>query len=81
MSTRKYIVSGSPPWNMRIIKVKENGDWLPYWRGNSNTDIVEWIEDCITEGELNDVLDFIVIDTRTGEQLGTIRDYYEKYCK
>ena len=73
---KKIIITGNPPWKMRVVKVKDNGERLQFWRANNDDDLVEWIKSLIGDNELNDETKAFII-----EEDGKDRETIGEYCK
>ena len=68
---KRIIITGNPPWKMRIVKIMKDGSRLPYWRANNDDDLIEWIESLIRDKELNEeTMSFII--TEDGKDIETI---------
>ena len=73
---KRIIVTGKPPWKMRIFKILDDGSRLPFWRANNDDDLVEWIESLIRDGELNEeTMSFIIVED------GKDRETVGEYCR
>lgn len=73
---KRIVITGNPPWRMRIVKVLSEDNRLPYWRANTDDDLVEWIKSLIRDGELNEeTMSFVIVED------GIDRETVGEYCK
>lgn len=74
---KRIVITGNPPWKMRIFKVLDDGSRLPFWRANNDEDLIEWIQSLISDGELNEeTMSFVIAEG--DKDLETVGEYCKR---